>query len=351
MKATIKDIARIAGVSASTVSLALNNKPGVGKDTRLRVQSIADKLNYIPNNIARSLVTKKTKNIGLIVADIAEVYFGTLARIIQDAVNSEGYNLIICNSEYTSDKECDCLDSLVGNNVDGVIMVPKGSYNTEKVANIRKPLVFLDNYIKDLDVSRVGVDNVRAAFTATQHLIDLGHRTVACITGPDGCSSSDERIIGFKKALKEAGIEFSNLLLKYTDWTVEGGYRATEELLSLNKRPTAIFVTGDTCAIGVFEALYSEGLKIPEDVAIVGFDDMKFSPFLKVSLTTVRQPLREMGESAVSLLFDEMLSNRQRARKEIILKTEMIIRESCGYKKRFSIQNNAKAGEKVNLRE
>ena len=125
MKATIKDIARIAGVSASTVSLALNNKPGVGEETRLRVQSIAEKLNYIPNNIARSLVTKKTKNIGLIVADIAEVYFGTLARIIQETVNNEGYNLIICNSEYICDKECNCLDSLVGNNVDGIIMVPE----------------------------------------------------------------------------------------------------------------------------------------------------------------------------------------------------------------------------------
>jgi LacI family transcriptional regulator len=334
MNVNIKDIARIAGVSVSTVSLVLNNHPGVSTETRLRVQSIADKLNYVPNSIARSLVTRRTKNIGLIVADIAEVYFGTLAKIIQNAVNREGYNIVIVNSEYKKDKECSCLDALISHNVDGIIMVPKGTHNIEKIKNIKKPLVFLDNYIKDIDVSRVRVDNEKAGYNATQHLIKLGHRSIACITGPEGFISSDDRVVGFNRALKEAGIEGNDFFLKYTDWTVEGGFQAMEEILTLKTNPTAVFVTGDTCAIGVFEALYKEGFKVPDDVAIVGFDDMKFSPFLKVSLTTVRQPLNEMGKNVVALLFEILRSNMRIKSREIVLKTELIIRDSCGYRQK-----------------
>jgi len=331
MNVNIKDIARIAGVSISTVSLVLNNRPGVSALTRLKVQSIVDKLNYIPNNIARSLVTRKTKTIGLIVADIAEIYFGTLARVIQDALNREGYSLIICNSDYKAEKESVCLDFLIENNVDGIIMVPRGA-NIEKIKSIKKPIVFLDNYIKNTDISVVRVDNENAGYIAIKHLIKLGHKLLACITGPVRYATSDERITGYQRALNEDGIEINSFFIKHTDWSVEGGFQATKEILSLKITPDAIFVTGDTCAIGVFKALSDEGLKIPDNIAIVGFDDMKFSPFLKVPLTTVRQPMKEMGEKAVELIIKELRSKNHIEPQMIILKTELIIRESCGYK-------------------
>jgi LacI family transcriptional regulator len=339
MKVNIKDIARIAGVSVSTVSLALNKKPGVSEKTRIRVQSVAEKLNYIPSNVARSLVTKKTRSIGLIVSDIAEAFFGTLARIIQDSVNEENYSLILCNSDERSDKERDCLDFLVEKAVDGIIMTPSDSENRsniEKVESVAIPIVFVDSYLKNTKISFVGVDNERAGYTATNHLIKLGHQRIACITGPARFSSSDERILGYRRALQAAEIVFDDLLVKHTDWAVEGGYQATRELLSLRDRPTAIFVTGDTCAIGVFKALDNEELSVPDDVAIVSFDDMKFAPFLKVPLTSVKQPLKELGQSAVKLLFERLGADGYKGYKKVILKTELLIRESCGYRRKYA---------------
>ena len=324
----IKDIAKIAGVSVSTVSLVLNKKSGVSEKTRLRVQSVAEKLNYIPSHIARSLVMKKTRSVGLIVPDIAEVYYGTLARIIQDAMSNRAYTTLIFNSDNRYEKEKEGLDFLVEKNVDGIIMVPRGNGNLERVKNIRVPVVFVDSYIENLAISYVGVDNERAGYIATEHLIKLGHRRIACITGPPGFNSSEERIVGYKRALADAGIEFNGLFLKHTDWTVEGGFQATEEIFSLETRPTAIFVTGDTCAIGVFEALLGKGYRIPKDVSIVGFDDMKFSPFLKVPLTTVRQPIHQLGNFAVELLLGMIDSNNISEPKRIILDTELVIRES-----------------------
>lgn len=327
----IKDVAKIAGVSTSTVSLVLNKKSGVSEKTRLRVQSVAEKLNYIPSDVARSLVTRKTKSVGLLVPNIAEIYFGTLARTIQDALNIGGYTLILCNSDNRYDKERDCLDFLIEKNVEGIIMVPRGNGNIDKIMSIRVPVVFIDSYMENVDISYVGVNNEQAGYNATEHLIKFGHRRIACITGPIGFNSSEERILGYKRALEDAGIEFNNLFLKYTDWTVEGGFQATKEIFSLARKPTAVFVTGDTCAIGVFEALYGEGYSIPDDVSVVGFDDMKFSPFLKVPLTTVRQPISQLGNCAVGLLFEKINSENRSESKKIILDTELVIRESCGF--------------------
>ncbi|MFW6137989.1 MAG: LacI family DNA-binding transcriptional regulator [Spirochaetota bacterium] len=339
----IKDIARIAGVSVSTVSFVLNNKPGVSEDTRFRVLSVAEKFNYVPNHIARSLVTKKTKSIGLIIPDIAEVFYGKLARIIQDAVDKKNYSLVLCNSENKAYKEAKYLDFLVEKVVDGIIMVPVDSSNADKVNSLEIPVVFVDRYMEGVAVSYVGIDNEIAAYRANEHLLKLGHKKISCITGPDGASSSEERIRGYSKALAHFNIEFDPFWLKKTDWTVEGGYDAASKLLQLKNTPTAIFVTGDTCAIGVFEALHIRGLKVPQDIAVVGFDDMKFSPFLRVPLTTVKQPLDQMGNRSVDILFGKIDSKYHYKPQRVILDTEFIIRESCG----FNMQSK-KRGFKVN---
>lgn len=329
----INDIARIAGVSVSTVSLVLNNKPGVSQETKIRVLGVVEKLNYVPSSIARSLVTKRTTSIGLIVPDISDIFYAQLGKIVQNAVSKKGYSMILCNSENNPEKETTYLNFLKDKRVDGIIIVPGLSINSTKVEQIDVPVVFVDRYIKGVDINYVGVDNEKGGYEATKHLIKLGHERIGCICGPNGASSSTERIAGYKKALVEFGMKFDEILLRESDWTVEGGFYATKELLSLRASPTAIFAMSDTCAIGVFDALTRERLKIPEDIAVVGFDDIRFAPYLKVPLTTVRQPIEDLGKISAKLLLEKLSSKKKSSSQKVVLDTKLIVRESCGFKK------------------
>ena len=181
-----------------------------------------------------------------------------------------------------------------------------------------------------VEASYVGIDNERSGHETTRHFIPLGHRRIGCISGPAGATSSEERISGYERALAETGIEFDRLVVKESDLTVEGGYRAARELIALKDMPTAIFVMGDTWAIGVYKALGEKGFSIPDAVAVIGFDDMSFAPFLKVPLTTVKQSIRDLGRIAVELLFETIKSKNHNHRRTVVLNSEFIIRESCG---------------------
>jgi LacI family transcriptional regulator len=320
----------------------MNDKPGVAEETRLKVKSVAEKLNYIPNNIARSLVTRRTHSIGLIVADISEPFFSTLAKIIQDAVNAVGYRLILCNSDNKPVKENSCLDLLLESGVDGIVMVPCSAENGPRISSISLPIVFLDCFIPGSHISYVGIDNENAGYTVTEHFIKMGHRRIACVAGPKGATSSELRIRGWMKALRTNGLPVNDLYLKHTDWSVESGFSAAREIFSLKDLPTAVFVMGDMSAIGVFEALNEKNIQVPDDVAIVGFDDIQFSRFFKVPLSTVRQPMSDLGNQAAQILVEAIRSRHLRQiteRKEpveVILKPELIIRDSCGYSKQQS---------------
>jgi LacI family transcriptional regulator len=325
----IKDLAAKAGVSISTVSLVLNERPGVKKETRTKVLELAKKYKYVPNHIARSLVMKKTRTIGIVVPDISEVFYGTLVKIMQDAMSLRGYSMMLCNTENDLEKESHYLNFLLEKGTDGIIMVPCAGAEQAKIQSVRIPVVFVDRYIPGVDTSYVGINNRNAGREATAHLIRLGHRKVACIAGPKCANSSEERIQGYRDALESNGISCRDDYVLNTDWTVSGGFSAARTLLDLPEPPSAIFTTGDTCAIGVFEALSAEQVKVPEEMALVGFDDMKFAPFLRVPLTSVRQPLEKMGNTAVELLLDKLGDGNKSVQK--IFDTELIIRESCGY--------------------
>ncbi len=326
----IKKVAQVAGVSISTVSLVLNGKPGVSDEVRTRVLGVAKKLDYVPNSIARSLVTKETKSVGVVVPDISEMYFGMMARAIQDRLNGQHYSMILCNSDNGHEKEKEALEFLVAKGVDGIIMVPCMRSRLEQLKHLDVPFVFVDQYAEGTEASYVGIDNERAGYEATAHLIRLHHRRIGCITGIKGATSSEGRFAGHRKALEEAGILFDPVIVRESDLNVEGGYRAARELIALKDMPTAIFVMGDTCAVGVYKALDEAGLSIPESVAIIGFDDMPFAPYLKVPLTTVKQPIRDMGQVAVDLLFDQFKEKNGQTKRKVILSSELIIRESCG---------------------
>jgi LacI family transcriptional regulator len=328
----IKKIAQIAGVSVSTVSLALNNKPGVSEEKRTRVLGVAEKINYIPNNAARSLVTKKTKSVGVIVPDISEVFYGVLARAVQDGLGEQQYSMILCNSDNKPEKESDTFSFLIEKGVDGIIMVPGTSANVEELRKRRLPVVFVDRYAEGIEASYVGIDNERAGYETTMHFLRLGHRRIGCVSGPMGATSSEERIHGYKRALSDKGVAFDRLIVKESDLTVEGGYGAAREMIALKDTPTALFVMGDTCAIGVYKALDEMRMVIPDDIAIIGFDDMPFSPYLTVPLTTVRQPIRELGRASVELLFETIRSKNRNQKRKVILSSELIVRDSCGFK-------------------
>ncbi len=327
---SIKEVAQVAGVSISTVSLVLNGKPGVSDEIRTRVLGVAKKLNYVPNSIARSLVTKETRSVGVVLPDISEMYFGMMARAVQDWLNKQHYSMILCNSDNDYEREDEALEFLVAKGVDGIIIVPCMGFKLERLSNWNGALVFMDQYAEGIAASYVGIDNEKAGYEATQHLIKLHHSRIGCITGITGATSSEARLAGYKMALAEAGIAFDPLIVRESDLNVEGGYQAARELIALKNMPTAIFVMGDTCAIGVYRALDEAGLAIPDAVAVVGFDDMPFAPYLRSPLTTVKQPIREMGEMAVDLLFEQIKAKAYPETRKVILGSKLIIRESCG---------------------
>jgi LacI family transcriptional regulator len=326
----MKYIAEKAGVSISTVSLVLNERPGVKRETRRRVLEIARKYHYIPNHIARSLVTRKTSTVGIIVPDISEVFYGTLVKIMQDALDRSGYSMMLCNAENNQHKERYYISFLVEKGTDGIIMVPCSGANADLIQAISTPVVFVDRCIPELQKSYVGIDNRKAAREATEHLIRLGHRKIACLAGPPEASINEERITGYREALEAHGLSVDPGGILPTDLTVQGGYDATMLLLSLESVPTAVFTSGDTCAIGVYEALAEKSILVPEEMAIVGFDDMKFAPFLRVPLTSVHQPLEHMGQTAVELLLKTLREGAVQPQR-IIMDAPLIVRESCGY--------------------
>lgn len=326
----MKDVAEKAGVSISTVSLVLNERPGVKKETRRKVLEIARRCHYIPNHIARSLVTRKTSTVGIIVPDISEVFYGTLVKIMQDAMDRHGYSMMLCNAENNQHKERHYISFLVEKGTDGIIMVPCSGANADLIRAVTLPVVFVDRRIPGLNKSYVGIDNRKAAREATEHLIRLGHRRIACLGGPPDASINEERVAGYREALEAHGIPVDPGRILPTDLTVQGGYDTTRRLLALESVPTAIFTSGDTCAIGVFEALAERNILVPEEMAIVGFDDMKFAPFLRVPLTSVHQPLDQIGTTAVDLLL-KVLRKDSAQPEHVTLDADLIVRESCGH--------------------
>lgn len=327
----IKDIAKIAGVSPSTVSIVFNDKPGVSEITRLRVMSVIEKVNYRPNSVAWSLVTKKTKSIGVITPDVGEIFYGTLVKHIQYAISSHHYSMVLCISDNNAEKEGRYLDFLIEKGVDGIIMVPTSINSVPRIEGIDIPVVFVDRYIRGVNVSYVGIDNEKAGYNATRHLIGIGHRYIGFISGPSGESTSEDRLLGYRRALEEAGLSINSMFIKYTDWSLQQGFQTTKELLSLKIRPSAVVVMGDTCALGVINAVKDEGLKIPEDMALISFDDLIFASFLEVPLTTVRQPVEQLGRACVELFFEQVQSKEKPRSRKIVLDTELIIRKSCGF--------------------
>ena len=337
-KATIKDIARMANVSHTTVSRALNDKSRIRNETKEKILSIARELNYQPNFIARSLVMNRTKTLGLVITTIANPFYTELAQGIEATARGLGYNIILCSTNYDLFIEKQHIDILRSRGVDGIILTSAhiGDPNIIKLAEKGFPIVLVNRRTYEAIVKEkvdyVGVDNILGGFLAVEHLIKLGHQRIGVIGGSSESSVGLERLEGGKKALEAYDLEQRNDYFLEGDFLKESGYQGGKRFLKMAKSPTAIFATSDYMALGAFQAIAEEGLRIPEDIALVGFNDIEFTAMKGIELTTIGQKKFEMGALAVRILVEKIEGKEGKpSRREILLKPELIIRKTCGF--------------------
>jgi len=333
LAATIRDVARLAGVSKSTVSRVLNGDPNVSDESRSAVMAAIKEVRYTPNALARGLSTRKTGTIGLIISDITNPFHAEVARGVEDLAADYESNVILCNTDGRPKKEAAYVDLLLEKRVDGIIFtsVKMDESDVTELRAKRVPFVFAGRTLPDVDADSVVVDNVLGGFQATNHLLGLGHRKIAYIAGPSHVSASVDRYEGYCQALRKAGVEPDPEFVAEGDFRQEGGYRAMSLLLSRGLPVTAVFAANDYMAIGALEAILEGGRKVPEDIAVVGFDDILFAGLHLVQLTTVAQPKYDMGAIAARILFERISSSsKDRPWHRVVLPPRLVIRRTCG---------------------
>jgi DNA-binding LacI/PurR family transcriptional regulator len=334
--ATIKDIARALGLSTSTVSRALRDSHEISIETKQLVLEYAASINYHPNPIALSLKEKRSRTIGVIVAEIANSFFSQAINGIESIAKDMGYNVIISQSHESYEKEMMTLQYLASRSVDGLLIsVSTATKNLEHLKSLHDrgfPIVFFDRIVDDLQTHKVMVDNFRGAYDATMHLIRNGYTRIANITNAENLSISRERVAGYAEALEQKNIPVRKSLIKYCD---HGGMllseveQAVNQLLKVKPRPDAIFTASDKLTTGCMRVLKRQGLRIPEDIALVGFSNSDLTELLNPSLTVVRQPAFEMGQLAMELLLQLIESKRPvKEFERKILATSLIVQES-----------------------
>ena len=326
---TIKDVAKEAGVSYSTVSRVVNNKSYVNPDTRERVLQAMVRLGYQVNLHARSLAGGQSNVIGLLVVDLTTQYLGEIINGIDDVLAANRYELMLYTTHRRKAKESAYVHMMARGLADGLLIsLPREP--EAYLTSLRQkgfPYVIIDFRSEDPSDHFVTADNYQGGYEATKHLISLGHQRIGIVTGWMDMVSARDRLDGYRAALDDAGIPFESELLFEGDFSQPGGFRGGSYLLDLAEPPTAIFASNDISAMGVIEAARAHGLQVPGDISVVGFDDIPTAALLNPKLTTMRQPLQEMGRSATELLLD-LLKDPEDKSESIIFPTELIVRET-----------------------
>jgi len=327
--ATIREVAESARVSYATVSHVINNTRLVSQETRERVLEAMAALNYRPNALARSLRQGKSNTIGLVLPDSANPFFAEISRSIEDEAFKKGYSVFLCNTELDTQRELLYVDVLSKNQVGGIIFVATGDQADSLDFLLRQsmPVVMIDRDVPNVEVDAVLTDNQLGGFLATRHLIELGHKHIACIAGPSNITPSAERIIGYRKALEQAGLSYDENLVLRGDYHAQSGMEITHSILMMTPRPTAIFALNDLMALGALRAAAEAGYSVPRDLAVVGYDNLELTRFTNPPLTTISQPKKEIGARAVHLLVDR-ISQKSRPPSRLVLAPELIIRRS-----------------------
>lgn len=333
---TQADVARLAAVSQPLVSYVLSGDPNapVAPETRARVLAAIAELGYVPSHAARSLRSQRSLAIGAIIPDITNPFYPAFARGIQNVAERDGYDLIAYNSDGLLDREHKFMQSALAGRVDGVILSPFQITMSElaDIAEMNIPVVALTSR-KPIDgrapVDTVHVDSVGAARKAVEHLIERGHERIGMIAGEAGTPPREDRVLGYLQALEAASMRTDEMLVRGADFNEDGGYRAAQELLRISPRPTAIFAANDLMAMGAMAALFEHGLRIPQDMAIVGFDDIPAARLLAPPLTTVAQYPDRLGARTAELLLERLRGEGPPYSREFMMPADLVVRESA----------------------
>ncbi len=329
---TINDVAKLAGVSTTTVSHYLNDTRYVSDELRERVEKAINTLGYRPNSLARGLRRGESKTIGLIVPDNSNPFFAEILRTIENYGYSKGYSVILCNSDGDPQKETAYTELLHEKQVDGIIYIA----TTNTVEHLQQlsrngiPIVVVDRDIALENTDVITADNFQGGYDATRYLINLGHRRIACIAGSSRLASGEERVNGYLHALAEARIIADPGYIVRGDFRYKSGEEAMTELLTRPVKPTAVFACNDLMALGAMTALRNHHYILPDQMSLIGFDDISFTTMVSPSLTTIAQPLEDMAQLSLDLLINRIQQKAERyPAKRIVLPTELVIRESC----------------------
>jgi LacI family transcriptional regulator len=330
-KYTMRDVARLAGVSTTTVSAVINETVRVSPQRKNKVLEAMTALDYHPNAVARSLKTGKTNVIGIVVPDITNAFYPEVVRGVEEAAQSAGYSVVLCDSNEDPKTEERHLSTLFSRRVDGVLLACcVGSTAYEAMVRRRLPMVFIDRLPPSAAEGTVSTDNLEAGYVAAKHLIDLGHTHIAMVAGHLGLSPHRDRLEGFRKAMQQAHIPVRNEFLIYGDVQVEDGLKGGRQLLDLNPTPTAIMVNNNKLLLGVVQALDERKIRVPDQLSLLGFDDYIWNRYFNPSLTAMAQPTLEIGKRALEVLLQivERRPGEELAEKNIRLPAELRIRNS-----------------------
>jgi DNA-binding LacI/PurR family transcriptional regulator len=332
-KSTIYDVAKIAGVSPSTISRVMNTPEIVAEDTRQKVTNVVKELAYIPNMMAANMPRRKTNYIGLIIPDITNIFFSNLVRGVQDVCEKRGYSVLVVNSDDSQKKEGHYLKLLYSRRVDGIIMTVAGyreeKFPEEEISLLKKMcIVFIDREINGLNAPIIEVNNFKGAYSAVKYLLKMGHKKILYLAGIEGTKTNQERRKAYLAALEEANINWKKEIVG--NFRLDAAYQKIidywPQLKNSVELPTAIFAANDLMAIGALKAFTQLKVRVPEDISIIGFDNIPFSDCTYPPLTTIAQPTYLMGQKAVETLIK--LINKKKIKKSVELETELIERDS-----------------------
>ncbi|MEV7086148.1 LacI family DNA-binding transcriptional regulator [Streptomyces sp. NPDC093085] len=327
--AAIKDVAAEAGVSAATVSRVLNGHPSVSPAARARVLAAVDTLGYRPNALARSLRTDETRTLGLVISDVLNPYFTSLARAVEEEARALGYSVVIGNADERPELQDHHIRTLLDRRIDGLLLSPAGpgAELIRDATDAGTPVVFVDRWIPGVDVPVVRADGRAAVAELVAHLLALGHRRPAIIAGPAATTTGSERVEAFRAALAGHGVELPDAYIGQGDFQAESGRRAAERFLRLPEPPDAVFAADNLMALGALDAFRARGLRVPEDIALAAFDDIPWFVHTDPPITAIAQPTEELGRAAVRALAARIAG---RAAPSVTLPARLVVRRSCG---------------------
>jgi DNA-binding LacI/PurR family transcriptional regulator len=336
MTVSIKDIARMAGVSHSTVSRALRDSPLVSVETKARIQRLARDMGYSPDAQARSLVMGRTCTVGVVVTTITDPFIAEVVQAIENTAHDHDYTVILASSNAEPEREIAAVEMLQSKRVDGVIVTSSrvGATYQENLDRLGVPIVLLNSHSQQSGpyTFSISVDNRHGGYLATEHLAELGHRRIGYVAGPADHSDDLDRLAGYRLALDQMGIAFEQAFVVPGSGRADGGECALARFMALGTRPTAVFCYNDMTAIGLMRAVRQVGLHVPGDLAVVGFDDIPFAAYVRPALTTIAQPKLEMGQQAMEMVLALLADGHQPGGKvaNVVVQGRLVVRESSG---------------------